>query len=147
MAGLSDLYQLSQRMPEAIGMYRGRPNYGYGNRWNSQDPKQQGYYGEVSRPDGKISGEISVESDLGQIPTMVPGLSLDEMNWLLSSDPSAAKAFKSAERLPASIYNKAYDHAAMRRLQGLDPFATVQDPMISLPSNRNGVSLSDLLRR
>lgn len=133
MANLAELYQLTQRMPESIGMYRGRPDYGYGNRWGSEDPKQQGYFGEVSRPDGHISGEISIGTDLGEVPTMVPGLTADELEWLLQSDPSAPKAFKSAGKMPESIVQKAYDHAAMRRLNGLDPFATTRDEMTALP--------------
>ena len=126
MATLADLYKLTQTIPEPRGMSMGRPDYGYGPRWDTGLPKQRGYYGEIRRPDGGISGEISIGTDLGEIPTMVPGLTEAELRKLVTMNLDT-------DEMPDSIIQKAIDHAKMRRLRGLDPFATSNDEIVPIP--------------
>ena len=129
--GLADFYQLTQRIPEAQKPFQGAtPDYGYGNRWDRPFPKQKGYYGEIGHHGG-VSGEISVGDDYGEFPTMVPGLTRDELQGLI--DSTQPLAFKGAGAPPRSAMEKAYMHAQKRRLAGQDPFATVQDPVQELP--------------
>ena len=142
MATLADMFKLVQTVPEPIGMRKGRTDYGYGNRWDSDIPKQRGYYGEVRRPDGGLSGEISIGTDLGEIPTMVPGLTEAELRHLVTMDLDTGD-------IPESIIRKAINHAKMRRLQGLDPFATSNDAIEPLPRDYKLLSeggLADMVR-
>lgn len=82
--------------------------------------KGKGYLGELARPDGDVSTEISIGVDFGagemEIPLLVPTLSQDEIKYLLENDP------KSAE-LPKSIMDKAVSHAIERLKAGKSPFA------------------------
>lgn len=91
----------------------------YGNRVGGAGPKGSGWLGPLKRPDGKVSTEISVQyGDLiggNPIPLLVPTLSQQEINYLLSNDPQKME-------IPESIKRKAIDHAIMRDKQGLSPF-------------------------
>src|SRR5207344_582023 len=60
------------------------PDYGYGFRYNSHDPKGLGYLGTLKRPDGSgVMGEYSVGVTINgqeiEIPSMVPTLTRDEV--------------------------------------------------------------------
>lgn len=78
--------------------------------------KSTGFFGELKRPDGDISTELSIGIDFGkgemEIPMLVPNLSKTEINHLLSG----------GEPTP-SIIDKAVAHARMRLDNGLSPFA------------------------
>jgi hypothetical protein len=90
----------------------------YGVRPNGQK-KGTGWMGELKRPDGSVSTELSVSfSDIlggNPIPLIVPTLTPEEVNILLSL-PEGQKA-------PEAIIRKAIDHARERDKQGLSPFA------------------------
>lgn len=104
----------------------------YGTRADGSE-KGQGYFGELKRPDGDISTEISIGVGIGgkevEIPLIVPTLTKKELNALLSTDPGS-KDFM--DRIPQTIIEKAYDHAVMRMNEGKSPFAgpdeTVEPP-------------------
>lgn len=88
---------------------------GYGLRQDGTE-KGTGFLGELKRPDGGVSTEISVGVDYGsgekEIPTLVPTLTEDEKNYLLGGgEPTKA------------IIDKAVQHAISREEQGLSPFA------------------------
>ena len=91
----------------------------YGLR-NDKTAKGFGYFGELKRPDGQVSTEISVGVDLGdgemEIPTLVPTLSRDEVKYLLGGG-------KPTE----SIMTKAVDHAVSRKRAGRSAFADKDD--------------------
>ena len=82
--------------------------------------KSTGWLGVLKRPDGKVSTEISVGINLDgqevEIPTLVPTLAPEEINWLLTNDVSNARA------IPQSIMQKAADHARSQIKRGLSPF-------------------------
>ncbi len=87
----------------------------FGNR-NDGTKKGMGYFGALTRPDGAVSTELSIgvnfDGQEREIPALVPTLTPEEVNYLLSGGkPTAA------------IIDKAVSHARSRIQQGLDPFA------------------------
>ena len=92
------------------------PNYG--NRPDGT-PKGTGFLGELKRPDGKVSTEISIGVNIGgkemDIPTLVPTLSESQKQWLLTHDPS--------EKIPQDIVQVAVDHAKKRLAEGKSVYA------------------------
>ncbi|OPY89017.1 MAG: hypothetical protein A4E71_00097 [Smithella sp. PtaU1.Bin162] len=88
---------------------------GYGNRTDGTK-KGKGFLGELKRRDGKVSTELSIgvtfDGKETEIPTLVPTLSKDEINYLLEGgEPTKA------------IIRKAVDHAKKRIASGKSPFA------------------------
>ena len=102
----------------------------YGNRIDGT-PKGPGFFGEVPRVDNpsSFSGELSATGDLkgpdGKpvlFPLLVPTLSREEINYLLSTDKLNSSDPK-ARTIERDIYRKAQDFAAQRLANGLSPFA------------------------
>lgn len=91
----------------------------YGQR-NDGTAKGKGFLGELQRPDGGVSTEISVGVNIGgkemEVPLLVPTLTQQEIRFLLENDPASGD-------IPESIMRKAYDHAVGRVGNGLSPFA------------------------
>ena len=89
----------------------------YGNRQQG-GPKGNGWLGHQMRPDGAVMTEYSMGVDFGNgeidIPTLVPTLTQQEMNTLLTHTPK--------DKMPESIRKKAIDHALKQMRQGLSPF-------------------------
>lgn len=83
--------------------------------------KGSGWMGELERPDGKVSTEISVgvqiDGEERNIPLIVPGLDKMELQWLLNTDPKDI-----ASQVPKNIMDKAVRHARERLKQGQSPF-------------------------
>lgn len=83
--------------------------------------KGPGFLGALKRPDGKVSSELSIGVNIDgkevEIPTLVPTLSKDEVNWLITQDISDPK------KIPISIQQKAVDFARQRMAAGKSPFA------------------------
>ena len=77
--------------------------------------KGPGWLGTLDRPDGHISTEISVGVSFDGkdylIPSLVPTLDQEEINWLLEGN----------EATPA-ILDKAIQHALPLVREGLSPF-------------------------
>ena len=89
----------------------------YGMRHGTITPKGKGYFGELKRPDGDSSTELSSEFEYkgGKVeyPLIVPTLSESEINLLLSgAEPTD------------DIYNKAESWAKFRIDNGMSPFAS-----------------------
>lgn len=99
----------------------------YGNRPDGT-PKGTGFFGELKRPDGGVSTEISVGVGINgkevDIPLIVPTLTKKELNWLLKADIQSKDFFS---KLPSSIMDKAYENAKSRINSGLSPFAGPDD--------------------
>lgn len=95
---------------------------GYGMRENGT-AKGRGWMGELPRPDGGMSSELSAGVNIGGketlIPLIVPTLTKQEVDWLLNEQSDGQDFYK---RLPRSILVKAVDHATQRINQGLSPF-------------------------
>lgn len=95
----------------------------YGNRPDGA-PKGMGFFGELKRPDGNVSTEISVGVGINgkemEIPLIVPSLNKKELDYLLKTDVESKSFF---QNMPPSIMDKAYKHATTRMKIGKSPFA------------------------
>jgi len=124
-AALSSIHDILQNYPEAshslfktleldkVPTPAASPNYG--NR-SDGTPKGTGFLGELKRPDGTVSTEISVGVNIDgkemEIPTLIPTLTDAEKNSLLNGDkPTKA------------IVDKAVAFAKQRIAQGKPVFA------------------------
>jgi len=83
-------------------------------------PKGTGYLGVLARPDGRVSNEINIGVNLNgkaiEIPTLVPTLTPQEVNYLLTMDVSKGQ-------IPDAIVQKAVDFARQRMKAGKPVFA------------------------
>lgn len=93
---------------------------GYGKRPDGTK-KSSGFLGEMKRPDGNVSTEISIGIEIDgkerDIPLMVPGLDKMELQWLLNTPVENI-----AKEVPQNILNKAVRHAKDRIKAGKSPF-------------------------
>ena len=97
------------------------------SRWGARtdgSAKGPGWLGVRQRPDGRVSSEISVGIEMDgkniEIPLMVPGLTPQEMDYLMTKDVDP-------RNIPRSIMDKAVSHAIYRQKNGLSPFAGPND--------------------
>lgn len=78
--------------------------------------KGLGYFGELQRPGGGVSSELSfgvpIQGKETEIPALVPTLSREEIDYLLGGG-----------KITDPIMHKAVAHAQKRIAQGKDPFA------------------------
>lgn len=92
--------------------------------------KGKGFFGELKRPSGGVSTEISIGVGIkGKetlIPLIVPTLTKDELGYLLKADPKSKTFY---DKMPKSIIEKAVDHASMRIEAGKSPFADPDEIM------------------
>ena len=99
-----------EKAPAATGQ-----DFGYGKRADGSN-KGQGYFGELKRPDGKVSTELSIGVDMDgketEIPSLVPTLTEQEKSYLLSGGKPTKE-----------IVQKAVAHAKKRIAAGKSPFA------------------------
>jgi hypothetical protein len=92
-------------------------DYGYGKREDGTN-KGLGYFGELKNTSGKykysteLAVNISIDGKNMQIPTLVPTLNSEEVNYLLSGGKATNK-----------ILNKAKEFAIGRLKAGKSPFA------------------------
>jgi hypothetical protein len=93
---------------------------GWDKRADGSD-KGSGFLGLLKRPDGRVSGEISIGVEINgkevEIPTMVPTLSQKELDYLMTHD------IGKGAKIPQSIVNKATAFAKQRIAAGKSPFA------------------------
>lgn len=94
-------------------------DYGYGKRPDGTF-KGPGFLGELKRPDGNISTELSIGVEIKgketEIPMIVPTLSQDQIEHLLNGGEPTT-----------SIIQKAIDHAKIRIDSGKSPFFGAAD--------------------
>ena len=90
-------------------------------------PKGKGYFGELARPDGKVSTELSIGVNLNdketQIPALVPTLTKKEIDYLTGGG-----------EVTPEIKQKAVDFATQRISQGKSPFAHPDEEGKSVPA-------------
>jgi hypothetical protein len=89
--------------------------------------KGSGYFGELKRPDGDISTELTIGVNINgkemEIPTLVPTLSEKQKDWLLTHPAN--------EKLPDDIEKVAVAHAKQRLKDGLSVFHDTPEPVTS----------------
>lgn len=98
----------------------------YGNRADGTK-KGAGYFGELKRPDGSVSTELSIgvgfDDGEHEIPMLVPTLSRSEINHLLNGgDPTP------------EIVKKSVAHARSRMAAGRGVFADDDDKPVEPPA-------------
>jgi hypothetical protein len=85
--------------------------------------KGMGFLGPMKRPDGGISTEISMGTNINgkevEVPLMVPTLNKKEINYLLNANPKSETFY---DAMPQTIIKKAVEHANMRMKMGKSPF-------------------------
>ena len=117
--GLPVQYQYDQYQSQPMSDLFGYPDYG--RRYDNSAPKGLGFFGLLNHPNQapyqqSVSTELSVGVPLAgkerEIPSLVPTLVPQEIDWLLNGG-----------EMTGEILNKAYAHALMRYKQGLSPFA------------------------
>ena len=100
-------------------------NFGY-RKDGSQ--KGRGFFGELYRPDGNVSTELSIGVEFDgketEIPSLVPTLTEDEKTYLLAGGEATKE-----------IAGKSAAHARERINKGLSPFATEEDLVKNDKSN------------
>ena len=99
----------------------------YGKRADGTE-KGSGYFGEIKRPDGNISTELSVGINIGgkevEIPTLVPTLNRGEIDYLVGGGKPTKE-----------ILDKAVRFSFDRIKQGKSPFAN-DGEQIPLPQEK-----------
>lgn len=107
------------------------------SRWDKREDgsdKGEGWLGLRQRPDGNVSSEISVGTEIRgkevEIPLMVPGLSKAELTYLMTNEPDQEKNPDFIKNMPRSILQKASAFAARRIAQGKSPFRQSTEPMM-----------------
>lgn len=102
------------------------------SQWGDREDgtsKGDGWLGVRQRPDGSVSSEISVGVEIDgketEIPLMVPGLTPDEMKYLMET-PIDSPHFLSD--MPKSILDKAKTHAKQQMDAGKSPFVEQPRP-------------------
>lgn len=136
MASLNDLYSyapdiyMAQAFPETSAYrpdlsrpMRGLDRRDFGQRHDiASGAKGYGWLGPMPTKQGVMT-EYSTEDRQGRgLPQVVPTLSRAEIDYLLTA-PQGRPAIPQKNRLvDDSMYQKAQNWAALRRLQGLSPF-------------------------
>lgn len=84
--------------------------------------KGRGFLGELKRPDGQVSTELSIGVNIDgqemEIPTLIPTLSKNEVSYLLSGKEPTEQ-----------IVKKAVAHVRKRLAQGKSPFRAKGEPV------------------
>jgi GH24 family phage-related lysozyme (muramidase) len=87
--------------------------------------KGNGFLGVLQRPDGNVSTEISVGVEIDgkevEIPTLIPTLTKEEINYLLTNDIKNPKSLFDTP-IGKSILNKSKEFAKERIGRGVSPF-------------------------
>ena len=104
----------------------------YGKRFNSNEFKQEGYFGPLNIPGTndvatEYSMDVNIDGRNVQIPSIVPTLSQTELSLLLNS-------IKKGTSIPEDIAQKAIDHARLRIKSGLSPFWSIPQKQYPYPT-------------
>ena len=98
------------------------PESKYGLRQDGT-PKGEGWLGALKRPDGGVMTEYTIGTNINgkdmDIPTIVPTLSPEEIQYLLMSSENHDVL---DTPIGQSIIRKAIEHAVMRNKSGMSPF-------------------------
>jgi hypothetical protein len=117
---------LSQPMPAQgtglRGLFAGQGLAPYGMRHSGEGVKGLGYFGAIKAKDGHAT-EISSEGDFGEFPLLVPTLTQEEIELLVSGGEPTD-----------DIYRKAEAYAATRRQAGQSPFSQPNELRYPMPS-------------
>ena len=129
---LQDL--MSRPKGQAPAYSQGSQSEDYGKRPDGTQ-KQNGFLGVLQRPDGRVSTEISIGTEINgkemDIPTLVPTLTEAEKQYLLNTDEG--DIFTKDKVMFKAIQSKAIAHAEKRISEGKSPFASNNESPTSSP--------------
>lgn len=121
----------------------------YGLLHSGQGAKGKGYFGPMSSQDigegGPVdyslgaqpySTELSAENDQGEYPTMVPGLTREELDHL-----------RAGHEPTDDIIRKAEAHAEKRRASGRSPFSQPDELRYPVPNMAGGKLVGDAVKK
>lgn len=101
--------------------------------------KGDGWLGVRKRPDGGVSTEISagvtIDGKEVEVPLLVPGLTKQEMDYLMRNNPDTEQNPQFFKAMPPSILEKAAEFAKKRLKEGKSPFRGEEDEMPSSDGN------------
>jgi hypothetical protein len=104
--------------------------YQYGNRYGTNDPKANGFFGELPLPSGNVATEYSVGQTMNgnnvEMPSIVPTLNASELQ-------SALIAANSGTQLSDAVYDKSLKYAQQRASQGQSPFWRLPEKQYTNP--------------
>lgn len=135
--------QVAARLPKEKGMVQqaveavipsaNAAELNYGSRPDGT-PKGLGFLGELKRPDGDVSTEVSVGVNLNgkemDIPLLVPTLTEDEVAQVLSMRPN--------QQPPEALVRKAAEFAKQRLAQNKSVFAAKGEQAVSPAQSSQG---------
>jgi hypothetical protein len=116
------MIEVAQAGNDALRQIKEATGQGYGKRSDGTE-KGAGFFGELKRPDGRISTELSTDDPIDGSgkkvlhPLIVPTLSKAELDYLLTTDKRDNNVMEDR------IYEKAATHARERIKAGKSPFA------------------------
>lgn len=120
------------------------------SKWSKRadgSAKGDGWLGVRKRPDGEVSTEISagitIDGKQVEVPLLVPGLTKQEMDYLMRNNPDTEQNPEFFKAMPPAILEKAAEFAKKRMKEGKSPFRGEDEPM---PSSGGGSS-DALLRK
>ena len=129
----------AMRQTIAARMLSGDPSASYGFRKDGT-LKGSGFLGELKRPDGRVSTELSIGVNFDgkgtEIPALVPTLTKQEINHLLSGG-----------KITKEIVSKAVEHARKRIAEGESPFHKSDDDKIMEQQKRYADKILNLLKK
>jgi hypothetical protein len=118
-------WNVMQSTESATGQYPAGTKF-YGLRHDGT-AKGSGYFGELKRPDGSISTELTIGVNINgkemEIPSLVPTLSEKQKEWLLTHN--------NEDKTPDDIVKVATEHAKQRLKAGLSVFHDTPEPVTS----------------
>lgn len=110
-----------------------RPDREKWSKRSDGSDKGDGWLGVRQRPDGGVSTEISAGITLDgkevEVPLMVPGLTKQEMDYLMRNDPDLKRNPDFFRKMPQGIWEKASQHARRRIAAGKSPFRQGDEPV------------------
>jgi len=114
--------------------------------------KGDGWLGVRKRPDGSVSTEISagitIDGKEVEVPLMVPGLTKQEMDYLMRNNPDTEQNPQFFKAMPPTILEKAAEFAKKRLKEGKSPFRSADEPMqIDGGAQPSGAGQTDALLR
>ena len=107
---------------------------GYGKRYNSQDQKQSGYFGELPLDNGNVATEYSVDVPVNgkyvQAPSITPNQNANSLASILQSASTGS-------RMSDEAYRLAVQNARSRIGQGRSPFYGIPERQYVAPTVDN----------
>jgi len=116
-------------MATGLKRYSGQQSIApHGLRHTGDSAKGSGYFGKLDTPDGGAMTEYSAEDEQGEYPLVVPTLTKEELDRLVSGKGDTEE-----------VDAKARAWAKSRRKEGKSPFAGPEELRRPIPKKKGGM--------